>query len=97
MRRGYGQDGHARRIHLIETTGKETLMRIGLIIAGIIVGVLGIASLSGNLHFKQDKEVLRIGDLSAKTEETTSAPQWLGIAGIVIGGVLILGGALKKA
>ena len=71
-------------------------MRIGLIIAGVLIAALGIAAVSGNLHFKQDKEVLRVGDLSAKTEETRGVPQWLGFAGIVIGGILMLGGALNK-
>ncbi|HZR33860.1 MAG TPA: hypothetical protein VFA75_00690 [Nevskia sp.] len=71
-------------------------MRIGLIVAGILIAALSIAAVSGNLHFKQDKEVARIGDLSAKTEETRGVPQWLGVAGIVIGGVLILGGVMRK-
>ena len=71
-------------------------MRIGLIVCGVILAVLGVASVSGNLHFKQDKEVLRVGDLSAKTEETKGVPQWAGIAALIVGGVLILGGALQK-
>jgi hypothetical protein len=71
-------------------------MRIGLIIAGVIIAALGIVALSGGLHFKEDKEVLRIGDLSAKTEETHGVPQWAGIAALVIGAVLIGGGAMQK-
>ena len=72
-------------------------MRLGLIIAGVLVVALGIAGITGALHYKQDKEVVRIGDLSAKTEETHGIPQWLGIAAIVIGGVLVVGGATRKA
>lgn len=72
-------------------------MRIGLIIAGVLIAALGIAGVSGNLHFTQEKEVVRIGDLSAKTEESRGVPPWLGIAAIVIGGVLVLGGATRKA
>lgn len=71
-------------------------MRLGLIIAGVIIAALGIAGITGALHFKQDKEVARIGDLSAKTEETRGVPQWVGIAAIVIGGVLLIGGATRK-
>jgi hypothetical protein len=71
-------------------------MRLGLIIAGVIVAALGIAGITGALHYKQDQEVVRIGDLSAKTEETRGIPQWLGIAAIVVGGVLVAGGAMRR-
>ena len=71
-------------------------MRIGLIIAGLLIAGLGAASLMGKLQYTQNKEVLRIGDLSAKVQEQQSAPQWVGIAGLVLGGVLVLGGALRK-
>jgi hypothetical protein len=60
------------------------------------MAALGIAAVSGGIHFKEDKEVLRVGDLSAKTEETRGVPQWLGIAGIVLGAVLVIGGAVRK-
>ena len=71
-------------------------MRIGLIVIGIIIAALGIASVSGKLSYTQNEEVAKIGNFSATVEQQKSAPQWLGIAGIVIGGVLVLGGALKK-
>jgi hypothetical protein len=71
-------------------------MRIGLIVAGVLIAALGIAAVSGGIHFKEDKEVLRVGDLSAKTEESRGVPQWLGIAGIVLGAVLVIGGAVRK-
>ncbi len=72
-------------------------MRIGLIVAGVLIAAIGIAGVTGALHFRQEHEVLKVGDFSAKTEETRGVPQWLGIAGVVVGGVLILGGALRKA
>ena len=71
-------------------------MRIGLIIAGVLIAAVSVAALMGKFQYTQDKEVLKIGDLSAKVQEQQSAPQWLGIAGLVLGGVLVLGGALKK-
>jgi hypothetical protein len=71
-------------------------MRIGIIIAGILIAALSIAAVSGGLHYKEDKEVLRVGDLSAKTEETRGVPQWLGMAGILIGAVLVVGGATRR-
>ena len=72
-------------------------MRIGLIIAGLLIAALGVGVLMGKFQYTQDKVVLKIGDLSAKVQEQQSAPQWLGIAGLVLGGVLVLGGALKKS
>jgi hypothetical protein len=72
-------------------------MRTGLIIAGLLIAALGAAVLMGKLQYTQDKEVLRIGDMSAKVQQQQSAPQWLGFAGLVIGGVLVLGGALRKS
>ncbi len=71
-------------------------MKLSLIIVGVIVAALGIASVTGKLSFQQKDEVAKIGDFSATVEKQKSAPQWLGIAAIVVGGVLVLGGALKK-
>lgn len=71
-------------------------MKLSLIIAGVIIAALGIASVAGKLSYKQNEEVAKIGDFSATVEKEKTAPQWLGIAGIVIGGILVLGGALKK-
>lgn len=72
-------------------------MRIGLIIAGLLIAALGVGVLMGKLQYTQNKEVLKIGDLSAKVQEQQTAPQWLGFAGLVLGGVLVLGGALRKS
>ena len=72
-------------------------MRIGLIVAGLLIAAVSVGVLMGKFQYTQDKEVLKVGDLSAKVQEQQSAPQWLGIAGLVLGGVLVLGGALKKS
>lgn len=72
-------------------------MRIGLIIAGLLIAALGVGVLMGKLQYTQNKEVLKIGDLSAKVQEQQSVPQWLGFAGLILGGGLVLGGALRKS
>ncbi|HZR33861.1 MAG TPA: hypothetical protein VFA75_00695 [Nevskia sp.] len=73
-------------------------MRIGLIVAGLILAGLGVAVLMGKFQYTHQQEVVKIGDVfSANVAEKNPVPQWAGIAGLVVGGLLVLGGALKKA
>jgi hypothetical protein len=71
-------------------------MRIGLIIAGILVAALGIAGYLGKLNFNHDKEVLKIGDLSAKVEEQKTVPQWIGGIAVLVGAGLVVAGAMRR-
>jgi hypothetical protein len=71
-------------------------MRIGLIIAGIVLAAVGLAAFTGQLNFTQDKEVVKIGDLSASVKEERSVPQWLGGIGVLVGLGLIAAGAMRK-
>ena len=71
-------------------------MRVGLILAGILIAALGIAGFLGKLNFNHDKEVLKIGDLSAKVQEEKSVPQWLGGIAVLVGAGLVVVGAMRK-
>ena len=71
-------------------------MRIGLIVAGILIAAFGIAGFLGKLNFNHDKEVLKIGDLSAKVQEEKTVPEWLGGVAVLVGAGLILVGAVRK-
>ena len=71
-------------------------MRIGLIVAGILVAAFGIAGFLGKLNFNHDKEVLKIGDLSAKVEQEKTVPQWLGGVAVLVGAGLVVVGAMRK-
>lgn len=71
-------------------------MRIGLIIGGLILTLLGLAAASGKLEYTRDREVVKIGELSAKVEEDRRLPQWIGGIGIVVGIGLIAMGARKR-
>ena len=71
-------------------------MRTGLIIAGIIIAALGIAGWMGELNFNHDKEVLKIGDVSAKVEEQKTVPQWLGGVAVLVGAGLVVVGAMRR-
>jgi hypothetical protein len=71
-------------------------MRTGLIIAGIIIAALGIAGWMGKLNFNHDREVLKVGDLSAKVEEEKTVPQRIGGIAVLVGAGLVLVGAMRR-
>ena len=71
-------------------------MRVGLIIAGILVAALGIAAFLGKLNFNHDREVLKIGDVSAKVEEQKTVPQWIGGIAVLVGAGLVVAGAARR-
>jgi hypothetical protein len=71
-------------------------MRIGLILAGIILAAVGIAGFTGNLNFTQDKEVVKIGGLSASVKQDKSVPEWLGGVAVLVGLGLVVVGATRK-
>jgi hypothetical protein len=71
-------------------------MRVGLIVAGILVAAFGIAAFLGKLNFNHDREVLKIGDVSAKVEEQKTVPQWLGGIAVLVGAGLVVAGAMRR-
>ncbi|MEO7064709.1 MAG: hypothetical protein ABI082_13175 [Dokdonella sp.] len=71
-------------------------MRIGLILAGIILIIVGAAGFTGNLNFTQDKQVVKIGGLSASVKQDRSVPQWIGGLGVLVGLGLVAAGAMRK-
>lgn len=71
-------------------------MRIGLILAGIILIVVGAAGFTGNLNFTQDKEVVKIGGLSASVKQDRSVPEWIGGLAALVGLGLVAAGAMRK-
>lgn len=70
-------------------------MRIGLIIAGLVVAVLGVAILVGRFSVPTDREVVKIGDFSASVQEERSVPAWAGGVVLVIGLGLAAAGAMR--
>ena len=71
-------------------------MRAGLIIVGIILLVAGIWVTLGNGSYKQTDTVAQLGPARIEATHEKAVPQWLGIAGIVVGGLLTIGGFVKK-
>jgi len=71
-------------------------MRAGLIIAGIILLVAGIWVTLGNGSYKQTDTLAQLGPARITATHEKAVPQWLGIAGIVVGGLLVIGGFARK-
>lgn len=71
-------------------------MRSGFILSGILLIALGAAAFMGKLDFTHDKEVVKIGGLSASVKEEKTLPQWLGVVGIAVGLALAGAGIARK-
>ena len=64
------------------------------IVAIVLIALGALALVYGGFSYTQDKTVAKIGpiELSAKETKTVPVPLWAGIAGIVLGGVLLVAG-----
>ena len=71
-------------------------MRAGLIVVGIILLIAGIWITFGNGSYQQTDTVAQLGSARIEATHEKAVPQWLGIAGIVIGGLLVIGGLVRK-
>jgi hypothetical protein len=71
-------------------------MRAGLIIAGIILLIAGIWITVGHGSYSQTDTVAQIGSAKLTATHDKALPPWLGIGGIVVGGLLVVGGITRK-
>lgn len=71
-------------------------MRAGLIIVGILFLVAGIWVTLGNGSYSQTDTLAQIGSAKIEATHSKAVPQWAGIAGIVVGGLLVIGGFVSK-
>ena len=71
-------------------------MRMGLIIAGVILLIAGIWVTMGNASYKDTDTVAQLGPAKIEATHDRAVPQWVGIAGIVVGGLLLVGGIANK-
>ncbi|MFC5438844.1 hypothetical protein [Rhodanobacter ginsenosidimutans] len=71
-------------------------MRMGLIIAGVILLIAGIWVSVGNASYKDTDTVAQLGPAKIEATHDRAVPQWVGIAGIVVGGLLLVGGIANK-
>jgi TRAP-type C4-dicarboxylate transport system permease small subunit len=64
------------------------------IIAIILIALGALALIYGGFSYTQDKTAAKIGpfELNVKETKTVPVPLWAGIAGIIVGGVLLVAG-----
>jgi hypothetical protein len=65
-------------------------------VVGAVLLIFGVAVLVLGLRYRDSKTVLDIGDLKAKVTEHRQIPDWVGVAAIG-GGVLLIGVGLVSA
>jgi hypothetical protein len=73
---------------------KSTIMRI---IAILLIALGALALIYGGFSYTQDRTAAKIGpiELNVKETKTVPIPLWAGIAGIVVGGVLLVMGSKR--
>jgi hypothetical protein len=71
-------------------------MRAVLIILGIALIAAGVWVVLGNGSYKQTDTLLQVGPAKVTATHNKSLPPWAGIAGIVVGGLLAIGGFVKR-
>lgn len=67
-------------------------MRQIVIVVGLVLLVAGVWVVAGNGSYQSTETVVKIGSTAIKATHDEAIPQWVGIAGIVVGAVLALGG-----
>lgn len=72
-------------------------MRTAAILIGIVLLALGVWIVLGKLTYSSTETPFKFGNLEVKTTVDKPVPAPIGYAGIVIGGVLLAAGVLKKS
>ena len=87
---------HIDTRHTRSTFAKGNTMRTGLIIVGIILIAAGIWVVAGHAFYQETDTWLQIGSTKITATHDKGVPEWIGIAGIVIGALLAIGGFRQK-
>jgi len=71
-------------------------MRPLLIVIGLVLLVGGLWVVFGHGGYQQTDTLVQFGSAKLTATHEKAFPQWLGIAGIVVGALLLLGGVFSR-
>ena len=71
-------------------------MRIVLILVGLVLLVAGLWVVFGHGSYQTTDTLVQIGSAKVTATHDKAVPEWVGVAGIIIGAVIAVGGFLKK-
>lgn len=71
-------------------------MRATFMVIGLILIVGGAAGFFGVIEYPHEKEVVKIGGLSASVTQEKSVPQWIAGLAALVGVGLVAAGAMRK-
>lgn len=71
-------------------------MRAALIIIGIILLGAGAWVVFGHGSYQTTDTLVQIGSAKVTATHDKAVPEWMGMAGIIVGAVIAIGGFLKK-
>jgi len=71
-------------------------MRTTLIVLGLILVAAGVWVLAGQATYQQTDTLVQLGSAKITATHDKAVPTWMGIAGIAVGGLLAIGGFLRK-
>jgi hypothetical protein len=81
---------------MIGVVTRENLMRAILFIVGAVLLVGGLWVVFGHGGYSQTDTVFQVGSAKLTATHHKDIPEWAGIAGIVVGALLALGGIFSK-
>ena len=71
-------------------------MRMAMIVAGLLVALGGLWVVFGKGSYQSTETAARVGPLTLQTTSDKTIPAPIGYGLIVVGGVLVAAGALRK-
>ncbi len=71
-------------------------MRAALIIVGLLLLGAGLWAVFGHGSYTQTDTLVQLGSAKLTAAHDKPVPQWLGIAGIVVGALTLAAGLFKK-
>ena len=71
-------------------------MRIGYVIAGLVLAAVGAYIAFVGVSYTKEESVLKFGTLEAKVEQKHRVPEWIGGMGLGAGLVLVVIGFKRR-